>query len=151
MGDRVTFEIKGLDVLQRRLERLPYKVAIKVLKVALVRAGTLVLNMMRQLAPKRTGFLSEHFNLRMHTVKENIAASVFIGPEGKMLYPRRGVGLGHKGRTIPVASVARFTELGTSKEKANPFMTQSFETTKDAALQTIIEGVREGISDAEKS
>ena len=146
MPDRIEFKINGADVLQRRLEALPHKIAVRVLKTALKRAASYVLEAMRALAPKRTGFLSEHFNVRMHTKREDIAASAFIGPEGKMNYPARG----RKHRTIAVASVARFTELGTSKESANPFMTQAFETTKDQALQTIVEEIQKGLADAEK-
>jgi len=46
---------------------------------------------------------------------------------------------------ISVAAVARFLEFGTSKMAARPFITQAFESTKEACMQIIREEILSGI------
>lgn len=154
----VTVEIKGLDELQKKLEELPVKVARRGLRTTLYRAAQVVVNAIVSLAPKDTHFLSEHFNRRVSIRKDELAGSAFIGPAGKVDYPayasgayniKRGKnGKARKVGRIAVASVARFLEFGTSKMAKKPFMTQGFETSKQAALDKIIEGLSEAVKDA---
>lgn len=149
-----TITIKGLDELQKRLEALPRNVQIKVMRGPMTDAANVVKEAMVQLAPKESGFLSEHFNAKFRAKRGELAGSAFIGPAGKMYYPNRGskdrgVSTGkhpHKGGLVPVASVARFDEFGTSKHRAHPFMRQAFEMTKDKALEVITEGIRSALA-----
>lgn len=153
-----TITIKGLAELQVTLETLPRKVVTKVLREPMTDAANLVKDAMIQLAPKETGFLADHFNAKYRVVRNEIAGSAFIGPAGKMYYPNRGskergTATGkhpHKGGVVPVASVARFLEFGTSKRPAKPFMRQAFEMTKDEALARITEGLKEALASVGK-
>lgn len=147
-NDGVTFNIKGLDQIQQALEEIPRNVAKKGLRAAL-RAGAVPMkNGMAEEAPKDTGFLSEHFGVRISVKGKEIAGSAFIGPEGHVDYPDKSGGYRDKinkktgkaskvGR-ISVASVTRFLEFGTSKLTKNPFMTRAWEKLKNVSLEAII-------------
>lgn len=147
--------IKGLDELQKTLEELPREVVKKGLRTAL-RAGAVPMSIgMAEEAPKDTGFLSEHFGIRIRVKGQDVAGSAFIGPDGHVDYPNKDGGYrerisesGKKFKTgrISVASVTRFLEFGTSKLAKNPFMTRAWERCKDASLKAIIEKLREVVS-----
>lgn len=149
------FKIEGFDVLQKKLEALPRNVVRKILRGPMFQAANIVREAMVEGAPKHSGFLSEHFNVRIRIIRGELACSAYIGPAGRMYYPGRGlkekgVSTGkrpHKGGLIPVASVARFLEFGTSKMPAKPFMRQAFESTKDRALQVIVDGLKSALSE----
>lgn len=152
-SDYVTVEVQGLSDLQHTMEELPAKVAKKGLRAALKRGGLVIRNAMVSLAPKDTGFLAEHFNMKMKIQREELAGSIFIGPAGKMDYPAYASGaynirrsksgkLAKLGR-VAVATVARFLEFGTSKMAKKPFMTQAFESYKDRALTEITEALKD--------
>lgn len=152
MADGLQFEIKGLDQLQKALEEMPRNVAKKGLRAAL-RAGAVPMkNGIVEEAPKDTGFLRDHFGVRISVKGKDIAGSAFVGPEGHVDYPDAGGGYREKinnktgkkssiGR-ISVASVTRFLEFGTSKLAKKPFMTQAFEKMKGISLQAIIDKLR---------
>jgi len=152
-GEMVSVEVKGLAELQARLEAAPEKMARNGLRKALVRGGTIFRVLMYQLAPKDTGFLAEHFGIRVRLRGGSLAGTAYIGPQGKIDYPDAGGGYREKiskksgkkfsvGR-IAVATVARFLEFGTSKMAKKPFMTQAFESGKTAALANVEESLRE--------
>lgn len=151
MPDYVTVNVQGLDKLQAALEELPQKVAKKGIRKALAAGGNLFKASMVALAPKRTGFLSEHFGVKVKMNRNELAGTAFIGPQGKMDYPefmsgaykikRVGSKLRKVGR-IAVASVARFLEFGTSKMSKKPFMTQAFESDKDKALEAVTNALK---------
>jgi HK97 gp10 family phage protein len=156
--------IKGLDELQKVLEDLPKKVANKVLRDDLQGAADYLSQEMAASAPYRTGFLSEHFGSRVSIHSGEVAGSAYVGPGGKMYYPQEGAGeFGGKtegdewrrvatgkhpvkGGLVPVASVARFLEFGTSRMPPKPFMTQAFDSSKDALLVKIVEGIKSALS-----
>jgi HK97 gp10 family phage protein len=157
-ADQFTFEIKGLDALQSKLESLPKKMANKVLRGALGRAAMRVLEAVVDMAPRASGFMAEHFNIKVSIKSADIAGAAYIGPDGKMDYPNRGGGYKTRFKTgkddvgrIPVATVVRFNEFGTEKEPANPFMSRAWESTKDEALSILVDGINEGLAEAEKS
>lgn len=147
-------KITGLDELQRKLVSMGADVSKKVIRVALVNAGYDVRNQMVIMAPKDSGFLSEHFNVKLRIRKDDIAGTAFVGPAGKMNYPNRGskdIGVAtgkhpKKGGTVPVASVARFLEFGTSKMAARPFMRSAFESRTAMVLNIIINEIKDGIA-----
>lgn len=164
MTDMVTINIKGLDELQKVLEEIPKKVADKVLREDLNGAAQYLVQEMVEQVPYKTGFLAEHFDAHVRIHSGEVAGSAYIGPMGKMYYPHEGVDeFGSKkegdewrrvatgkhavkGGLVPVASVARFLEFGTSRMPPKPFMTQAFDSSKDALLTKIVEGIKSALS-----
>lgn len=155
--NEVTVEVKGLDELQRKLEEMAPAVAKKVIRTTLREVGQGLAERMAAAAPKGPpdpGFLSEHFGVKVGYARGgDLAGSAYVGPQGRMYYPDRGElsrGLAtgkyaHKGGVVPVASVARFLEFGTSKMPAHPFMTAAFDGYEDEALEQIIADIKEEI------
>ena len=147
-----TFTIQGLDELQRVLEDLPKKVANKVLREDLRDAATYLVQEMIMRAPYKTGFLAEHFDDRVRINSGEVAGTAFVGPQGRMYYPGGdrflGIATGrhpHRGGLVPTISVARFLEFGTSKMPPHTFMSTAFESSKDALLIKIIQGIRDAL------
>jgi len=138
----VEVKISGLDQIQKRLEELRGPKARAAMRKSLADGSDIVLAEMQREAPRDTGFLDEHFNRKISTKDGGTSGTAFIGPQGKIKYPKRGVGAG---RTISVASVARFAEFGTSKQAANPFMSRSFATSKESVLQKIISTLKSAL------
>lgn len=153
MSDTVTVEIKGLDELQKKLEQLPAEVTRPILRTVLRDAGNEVKEAFAAAAPHDTGFLSEHFRVRVSVRKEDVQGAAFIGTQPHADYPDRDGGFraklnaatGKKTGRISVSSVAHYLEFGTKKMAANPFMSRAWETVKDAALNKIVEGIRDAL------
>jgi HK97 gp10 family phage protein len=148
----ITTEIKGLAELQARMEQLPTKIATRGVRKALRAGGDVFRRAMGVFAPKDSGFLSQHFDVKLKLEHDAIAGTAYIGPQGKMQYPKfasgaylikRVNGKAKKVGRIAVASVARFLEFGTSKMAKKPFMTQAFETKKEEAISAVAESLRE--------
>src|SRR5882724_9751186 len=142
MPETVTVKIHGLDELQRNLERIPREVSKKILRRALRKAAKVVREAIVNFAPKASGFLAEHFNIKFKSRKADIAGSAFIGPDGKIKYPNK--------QAMRVQDVARYHEFGTSKMAADPFMTRGFEQTKDQALEIIVEEIKKALAEETK-
>lgn len=160
MSEPFTFKMHGLDELQKTLEEIPRKVAKAGLRKSLKAGGKEILEGMVEEAPEESGFLKKHFGMRTKILREDIAGKIFIGPEGKIDYPKSGGGyitkmIKNKAKQIgriAVAKVARFLEFGTTKMKKNPFMTRAFEKKKGAALEAIIKTLRDVVAkEAKKS
>jgi HK97 gp10 family phage protein len=166
-----TFDVKitGGPELQKALEALPKKIADRVLRKALKESAVVVRNAMVDEAPRYAGpdnsipvgWLACHFGMRVKIVKSDVAAMVYVGPEGKIDYPDSSRIGGFKqivdkhGKThnigrISVASVARFLEYGTTKEKKNPFMSRAWESVKGKVLDIIVAAIRRGVDEAQK-
>jgi HK97 gp10 family phage protein len=163
--DDFTTEIKGLDELQHALEELPRKVAQRGLRKALKSGAGPVQEGMVNLAPKYAGndtrwpigFLAEHFGVKVKIGRDELSGSAFIGPQGKIDYPmfasgaykivRNAKNKAIKVGRIAVTTVARFLEFGTSKMPKQPFMTQAFDTNKEAALENITHSLAETVSE----
>ena len=147
-NDIVWMKMEGLDQLQKTLERLKKEASAAIVKDGLRDGAKLVLDAEVDNAPELSGFLKENFNIKFSSLHEGIGGEAFIGPNGKMNYPQRGQmkdnsgKVTRKGRTIAVASVARFNEFGTSKMAANPFMRAAWWSVKDAVLAAIISRVK---------
>ena len=151
----VTIKIEGLDQLQRTLETLPRNVARKVLRTSLREAADELRERISSSAPRESGFLASHFDVRLRVKSNELAASAYVGPESKVYYPdvgdrRVGTRTGkhpQKGGVLPVVSVARFVEYGTSKMPARPFMRPAFESVKDTMLNMIIQGIKDALAE----
>jgi HK97 gp10 family phage protein len=158
MSDDVTVKITGLAELQEALEQLPEKVARKGVRSSLQAGAAPVLSGMVQEAPKRTGFLSEHFDAKISLTHDALAGTAYVGPEGKMDYPeylsgayrvvRKANGKIKKIGRIAVAAVARYSEFGTVKMEMNPFMTRAWEQNKEAALDALIKNLKDTLEQA---
>jgi len=148
----VNFKLIGLDKVQRTLEELPLKVAKNGLRGALRAGAVVVQSGLVESAPKDTGFLSEHFGIRLSMKGKDISGAAFIGPEGHIDYPDVAGGYREKinsktgkkfnvGR-ISVASVVRFLEFGTTRMGKKPFMTQTWEKLRDKVLNVIVDKLK---------
>lgn len=155
MSNPVTCEIKGLEELQVKLEAMSEKMSKKGLREALKEGGAIIKEQIENRSPDRTGFLREHFNMKLSLRgKGDIAGSVFVGPDNAV-YPKH-VGVealtilmgvtkkeqikaleNAKGR-ISVVSVCRFLEFGTSKMGKKPFITAAFKSVGSKALDAVI-------------
>jgi hypothetical protein len=63
---------------------MPEKVAEKSLRAALMAGARILVSAFVAFAPKRTGFLAKHFNIRLSIRGEEIAGSAYVGPEGRL-------------------------------------------------------------------
>jgi HK97 gp10 family phage protein len=153
----VQFKVIGLDELQRKMEALPEKVARRGLRKALLVGGEVFKYAMHTGAPKDTGFLAEHFGVKVKIDHDQLSGTAYVGPQGKIDYPRfasgayaikRISGKVKKVGRIAVVTVARFLEFGTHKMAKKPFMTQAFETQKENALKVVANALGEVIEDA---
>ena len=148
-----TVKIDGLDTLLANLELLPKKVADKDIGMALRAGGKVVQGAFVANAPEHTGFLKEHFNIKVKLRRDaEIGGSAYVGPAGKIDYPDKGGGyrlkviknkLRQVGR-VSVVSVVRWLEFGRKGVK-HPFMTQAFEASKNEASDAMTTTLAVGI------
>jgi HK97 gp10 family phage protein len=139
--------------LQYALEQKVKADAKAAVKSALLAGGTIFKDAVVANAPKDTGFLEEHFDLKLSfRGSDGTSGTAYVGPQGKVDYPDKDGGwrtkLNRRGKKykvgrIPVATVARFLELGTSKMRARPFMSQAFESVKSSVMDAVIAKLRE--------
>ena len=154
MPELFTWKITGLDKAQRLLREAPKREAKQTISDALQAGAHLGKGAMQRNAPKDTGFLEKHFDIKIRMFREGGAGVAFVGPQGKIDCPERAGGwrdrLTKKGKKrlagrIPVLAVARFLEFGTSKMAARPWLTRSIEAVKrdivDAMARRIIDGI----------
>ena len=156
MATIVTWKVKGLEELQRKMQQMPQDVAKRLIRNTLREAGEIVSKKMSELAPRKTGLLAKDFNVTVGIGKGGeLSGEARIGPRSGVYYPYKGnikeikiaTGKhGKKGGAIPVISVARFQEFGTSKMQAHPFMRPAFEQVKDQVLAKIIGDIQTAIA-----
>jgi HK97 gp10 family phage protein len=112
-----------------------------------LRSGAKIIqNAIVQEAPKNTGFLSEHVDIKTRVSGSGLKGSAFIGPNSRAIYPaesERPTPGQKKSRTRTAAMIARWLEFGTSRMAAKPFVTRAFEGNKGAALDAIISKLKE--------
>jgi HK97 gp10 family phage protein len=164
MSNVVTVNIKGLDELQKKLDELPKSASNKILRTTLMEAGETMREKEVEEAPEHTGFLKEHFDIKVRVKRKDVAATVMVGPSSRVYYPDRGKEMrDEKGRRlvatgkyatagaqVPVVSVARFAEFGTVHEPGDAFMTRAFESIKDELLANITDGIAKALEEAAK-
>jgi HK97 gp10 family phage protein len=144
MTDNVTVKISGLDELQKKLEACAKEVSRQVVRNGLRAGGGIVRDEMVRRAPKDTGFLSEHIDIKTRVMKADVAGTAMIGPNSKAVYPVKG----NAKRSFPAFVIARFLEFGTSHKgfRKQPFLTPAWEATKGRALDAIVNTIREAIA-----
>lgn len=148
----IELKITGLNELQKVLEEFPRKVARNGIRKSLMAGGHIMEEEMVTLAPEDSGFMKGHFGHRIKLLKGgDVGGRIYIGPEGKIDYPDRDGGYrektNRKGDTykvgrISVASVARYFQFGTVKMAPKPFLTQAWESKKEAALNAMVDTLR---------
>lgn len=150
MPDFVTVKITGLSEIQKKLEQMPEKVAKRAIRSALKRAAGIVRQKIVDMAPRKTGFLSGHFDIKIRQFRGFLAAVAHIGPNSKIYYPPnpRAGKRGGKRKSMPVIAVAQFHEFGTSRMPAHPFMRPAFTATREQMIEAISEELRKAVEEA---
>jgi HK97 gp10 family phage protein len=148
MPEVVSVNVRGLDELEAKLAQMAPKIGRSVIRRGLKAGAQVFLEEMQARAARLTGFLREHIGMKIKMRAEDLAGTAMVGPL-KVDYPQRQ-GKRGKGSTISAASVARFLEFGTSKMRARPFIRQSFEVKKGAALDAFVSEAKAGYEDAVK-
>lgn len=139
------------NALQDALLRKPKADAKRIVRDGLELGSLAFKQAIMQEAPKRTGFMASHFNVKFsfRGSTDGTSGAAFVGPDGRMDYPNRSGGYRKKGSRkvgrIPVISVVRFIEFGTSKMSANAFFTRAFESAKETALYRVIAAIKQGL------
>jgi HK97 gp10 family phage protein len=138
MSNTVTFEIKGLDELQKKLQQEMPDKARKAIRDALRVGGGDILRAAKDAAPvdadgKDAGFLRDNIGVKTKIFKGELAGYALIGPTDAT-YPGRGITAG---------LVGRWLEFGTKHIAPRAWLTKAYERTKQQALDHIIEKFRE--------
>lgn len=117
-------KLEGVESLLTELEKLG-KEGEKIERIVLVKAGEKVQEAIIKEAPKRTGKLKK--NIKVSSIKRlDGAAFVEVYPSGEVYY-------------------AAFLEFGTTKMKADPFMSRGYENSKGEVEELIIEEIKKGL------
>ena len=158
-GNLVEFKLDGLSALQKQLEVEAPNVARKIVRNALKVGGQYILDIIVTGAPRHTGFLSSHFNVKVKMMRGELAGTAYVGPQGKVDYEVTGKGYRIKtdkkgnrryvGR-VSIVTVARLLETGTSKMPANPFMTRGAEQARPGAIDIVIQWIKDGLAELNK-
>ena len=141
MPQWVTVKIDGLDKLQNALEDLGKK-GTTVVREAVRAGATVIKDEIVLQAPKESGILAEHINIRTKKQKGvDLAVSAFVGPASKpVIYERTN------GKTSGVPRTAEFIskllEFGSATRSKKPFITRAWETARGAALQRMISVIK---------
>jgi HK97 gp10 family phage protein len=125
LGDaKITFEVNGLNELMQELEKAGDK-AGELLEAAALAGGKVVEEQARENAPREKGTLAKSITTGVVDKGQNMV-EVGIGPGKKGWY-------------------GRFSEHGTSREPARPWLFPAYEQKKEEAENAIAEVIREGL------
>jgi HK97 gp10 family phage protein len=144
MASPVEVKVVGLEELQKKLQdQLPQK-AKAAIRAALRDGAKVIQAAIVDEAPKDSGLLSEHIDIKTRVRGGGLTGSAFVGPSAKVTYPTSdNPRLGKGPRAKPAWLVAKFLEFGTVRMGANPFMTRAFESNKSKATDAVIARLRE--------
>lgn len=118
-------ELTGMDEIFKRLDQMNTKMANKIVKEALLKAGEFEAEEMKSEAPKRTGNMAK--SIKVSKIKsKNGVKYIEISPDKDHYY-------------------YTFIELGTKNIPANPFMARSFAKNKDSIREIIKEELKKGL------
>jgi HK97 gp10 family phage protein len=143
MAREVELAISGLQELQQALEDLNDKLATKYVREAAREGGKIVRAEMVLMAPKDSGLLSEHIDVKTRAQRgEARAVSAFIGPNAKtVIHPQV------KGKTAGLprtaAFLSRLLEFGSIHQPKHPFLTAAWEASKGRALDAIVRKLKD--------
>lgn len=120
-----SLELEGMDSLLNEIEKLG-SAGEKIEKIALVQAGEKVKEAIIAEAPNRTGALKR--GIKVSKLKR------LDGVGFVEVYPSKNV------------FYSAFLEFGTTKMRADPFMSRGYESSKDDAERAIEEEIKKGLS-----
>jgi len=146
MAREVELTISGLQEFQQALNDLNDKLATKYVREAAREGGKIVRAEMVLMAPKDSGLLSEHIDVKTRAQRgEARAVSAFIGPNSKtVIHPQA------KGKTsgLPrtASFIARLLEFGSAHQPKHPFLTAAWESVKHRVLDKIIQVLRDRLA-----
>jgi len=129
--DSVSMSITGLEDLERKLLAIGQALAKEVVQETMKKAAEPIMNVAKVNVPKRTG---------------NLADSIKIS----LLSNGSRVATGRKSMYIGKTFYGGMIEFGTSKMQAKPFLRPAFDSTKNRALEIIIEQFKKRIEEASK-
>jgi HK97 gp10 family phage protein len=141
MSEFVTQKWTGLKEIQQKLEALDEKMAKTGVRNALRAGAEYVLSKVIANAPRASGFMAEHFDIKISLKKGAIAGSAFIGPNAKAVYSDRKETWGV--RTAKM--VAGWLEFGTKNRAKEPFITAGWEEAKEGALAEMVDDLKETV------
>jgi HK97 gp10 family phage protein len=144
MANTIEVKITGLEEIQKRLQdELPRKAA-NAMRAALRDGARVIQSAIVDEAPKDSGLLSEHIDVKTRVRGAGLSGSAFVGPNAKVTYPTSDKPRPGKGpRAKPAWLVAKFLEFGTVRMGANPFMTRAFESNKQKAIDAVVARLRQ--------
>lgn len=114
-------EFEGMESLLNEIDKLG-SVGEKIKKSTLLKAGEKVKDAIISEAPRRTGNLKENIKVSKLKTKD--------GMDFIEVYPSKD------------AFYAPFLEFGTTKMKANPFMSRGYESSSSEAEELIIQEIK---------
>lgn len=140
-----------IEELEELLKTLAPKEAKTALRRGIRKAAVPVRDAMVDLAPKDTGFASEHFIIKSksgggdESDGSTGSIAVTIQPTNDV-YPETG----NVKRQRRVAEVVAITVAGSPHEAARPFITEAFEQTKDQVVNDVITEVTKAVENINK-
>jgi HK97 gp10 family phage protein len=144
MANPIEVKISGLEEIQKKLQDELPKKAANAMRAALRDGAKVIQAAIVDEAPKDSGLLSEHIDVKTRVRSASLSGSAFIGPNAKTTYPVSDKPrMGKSDRPKPAWLVAKFLEFGTVKMGANPFMTRAFESNKQKATDAVIARLKE--------
>lgn len=146
-----TVQVEGLAELEELLKTLAPKEAKTALRRGIRKAAIPVRDAIVDLAPKDTGFASEHFVIKSKAgagdEDDNSTGSIAVNIQPTNdIYPETG----NVKRQRRVAEVVAITVTGSPHEAARPFITEAFEQTKDQVVQNVITEVTKAVENINK-
>jgi HK97 gp10 family phage protein len=141
----VSVKITGLAELQAKLDALAPKLAKRVLRPALEDAGAIIQQAAGVRAPRESGFLTTHIDLKV-VVHNDLSASVKVGPDKSAFW---GI----------------FSELGTAPheekskdgktwmhpgEPPRPWLRPALTESRDAAIKALVDNINDGLGEVTK-
>lgn len=120
----VTF--KGFAETERNLKRVHERIKRGAMREALAKASRPIIKRARELAPKESGALRKALGRITKTIKGEVRVRIGI---------RRGKSVDYQGEKRNPSRYAHLVELGSSKNRAHPFMRPALEEKKEEAIQ----------------
>lgn len=108
-------DVKGLDDLLRRLDKLPLALSRKVARDGLQEAGEIIQAAAEASAPKRTGELADDIIVKVHISSDFRNNNVLVGPgynEADLKTRKRGKYAGRQDSTTSPGVYGKFVERG---------------------------------------
>jgi HK97 gp10 family phage protein len=127
---QMSIAIKGAKELERKLLSFEPKLAKKIVRTALRDGAKLILEAAKANVPVATGALRDSLKVRAMR-KRRFTYGIMVATAAGWF----------KGEQFYGA----FVEFGTSRLAARPFVRPAFDSEKDAAEKTIVDGIRQGI------